>query len=326
MLPWYRDDLGSVLELGVGATSKIERFAVIADSVKARKIVVGEGHASKTYFVVGNEERDLLEAKFDDLLKRETNVVTTEAVSVATSEKPTEERRPMSATNHTRELSDDIEGGNSEVFAWKNHYIMEYGNRIFYVCSALYGNKTGFKVERLIRKGVTIYLLFQDENAGPCRVSETQEGEKVTTSSILDGNDGKLMVMMTSSRGVVMRRSREVSECTRSEPSFKAVRKESLRVDPPQYRTLKVAGVNLWKDFDKRPENLMNLVDLFPFTSDDGDSVRTTVFSDGTCVTYNAATAAKYAGRKKVVATPTDCDMMGLLENIQLAKEQFNAM
>ncbi|PBJ80457.1 hypothetical protein BCY84_01458 [Trypanosoma cruzi cruzi] len=325
-IPWYKGDLGVVLELGVNETSRIERFAVISDSVRARKIVVDEGGDKKTYFFVGNEERDALDAKFDDLLRRESTASMRKSSVVGIDGKPPEERRRVISTGAS-ELRNGGRGGNNVVFSWDSFFIVEYGNRVFYVCSAPHGNKCGFKVERIMRKGITIFLLFQDENAGPCRVSEVQEGERATVSSVLEGETGKVMVLMTEGREVAVGKSRGDSvDSSVFEPPFKAARRENSRMNCPNRRPLRAAGVNLWVDSDGKVEGAMNLAELFPFSSEGGDSVRTTVFSDGTCVTYNVATASKFAVKKKIAATSTDCDMVGLLENIQLAKEQFNAM
>ncbi|RNF05131.1 uncharacterized protein Tco025E_07858 [Trypanosoma conorhini] len=324
--PWYTDNLGVVLELGVTETSKVERFAVISDSVRARKIVSCQGGDAKTYFILGNEERDVLDVKFEDLLKRESTVSTSKAPVDRVDEKPLEEMRPV-VSSSVSEGRNGVRGGNSVVFTWDSFYIVEYGNRVFYVCSAPHGNKHGFKVERLIRKGITIFLLFQDDCAGPCRVSDQQEGERATVSSVLEGERGKVMVLMTEGREVVPGRSRgESLECSEFEPPTRAARMENPRVNCLHWRPLRAAGVNLWVDFKGTAEAVMNLAESFPFSAEFGGSVRTTVFSDGTCVTYNLATASKFAGKKKAAATSTDCDMVGLLENIQLAKEQFHSI
>ncbi|ESL06590.1 hypothetical protein TRSC58_05733 [Trypanosoma rangeli SC58] len=324
--PWYTDSLGVVLEIGVNETSKVERFAVISDSVKAKKIVVGQGEDAKEYFILGNEERDVLDAKFEELLKRESTVSTSKAAVGGVDEKPPKEGRHV-VSSSALEGRNGGRGGNAVVFAWNRFYIVEYGNRVFYVCSAPHGNKHGFKVERLIRKGITIFLLFQDNGAAPCRVSELQEGERATASSVLEGEHGKVMVLMTEGREVAPGRIREESlECTVFGPPTKTARKENSRANCSHRRPLRAAGVNLWADVNAPAEGVMNLAELFPFSAEFGGSVRTTVFPDGTCVTYNLATASKFAGKKKVTATSTDCDMVELLENIQLAKEQLNAI
>ncbi|KAH9578746.1 hypothetical protein LSM04_003960 [Trypanosoma melophagium] len=329
VLPWYTEDMGALLEVDISETSRIERFAVIYDSVKARKIVVNRGASSRTFFIVGNEERDIVEAKFDDLLKREisvsTGTSTTDAVSVRSQNKLREERRQAKPAS-VSERNDDSQVGNSEVFSWKSLYIVEYGNRIFYVCSAPHGNRYGYKVERLIRKGFTIYLLFQDEAAGPCKLGERQKVDRVTVCSVLKADEGKVMMMTTEAHEEVISRERESTECSVVEPPPKCARKEITKVDSPPPRSLRAVSVNLWIETEEKVDASNKLVDMFPFSSDGGCSVRTTVFPDGTCVTYDLSTAAKYVGKKKVVSTPTDHDMMGLLENIQLAKEQFNAL
>lgn len=328
-LPWYEDHLGVVLELSAGETSRIERFAVISDSVKAKKFVVGGGHAPKTYFLLEKEERDILNVKFGELLKGELCVETSKVPPVRTDEKSGEEKQHVVVSHVPNGSNGGQGGGNSEVFSWNVFYILEYGNRVFYVCSAPHGNKVGFKVERLTRKGVTIFLLFQDEDSGPCRVGATQEGERVTESCVLEGGGGRVMVFMTGKREIEVGGSkrRNCGENFVSEPLSKVPRRESAReTSLSQQRHLKAAGVNLWVDCDEKCEEVANLAKLFPFSSEGGSSVHTTVFPDGTCVSYDSATAAKFASKKKAVATSTDCDMAALLENIQLAKEQFNAM
>ncbi|ORC88442.1 uncharacterized protein TM35_000173140 [Trypanosoma theileri] len=329
VIPWYTEDMGALLEVDISETSKIERFAVIYDSVKARKIVVNTGGSSRTFFIITNEERDIVEAKYDDLLKRERSLSaatpTTDPVSVRSHNKPREERRQAKLSSAS-ERNGDSQVGNNEVFSWKNLYIVEYGNRIFYVCSAPHGNKYGFKVERLIRKGFTIYLLFQDEAAGPCKLGDSQKVDRVTASSVLKADEGKVMMMTTEAHGEVVSRERESIECSVFEPLPKCAKKEITKVDSPPPRSLRAIGVNLWIDAEEKIGASVKLADMFPFSSDGGSSVRTTVFPDGTCVTYDLSTAAKYVGKKKVVSAPTDHDMMGLLENIQLAKEQFNAL
>ncbi|KAG8340163.1 hypothetical protein TRVL_09011 [Trypanosoma vivax] len=330
-LPWYTEELGDVLELNQSTTSKIGRFSVIDDAVSAKKYVVADGDATKTFFLLGSKERDILDAKFDELLEREAAAISLTTPAEAPSEKSksvkSEKIAELRSANASAspEQEGHLPGGNEEVFSWGQRFIVEYGNRVFYVCSALTGNRTGFKVERLIRNGMTVYLLFEDGGAPPCRVGEGQMGEQVTNYSIVVSDEGKVIVMTTGRCTTAVVSTRSVVEASELEPVAKAPRKDPVKVELPQSPSLKAVGVNLWTDYNDRFEGLGALVSFFPFTAEGGATMHTAVFPSGICVTYDSSTAIKYAGKQKV-ALPQDDDMVGLLENIQLAKEQYNSI
>lgn len=108
----------------------------------------------------------------------------------------------------------------------------------------------------------------------------------------------------------------------------------------PQKHQLQVAGVNMWTDPGNAVPSAKALARRFGFTrASDGAALHTTVFEDGSCVTYSPASACRVAPppppHQQMPTAPApvrggggrdhdDLDMRGLLEHIQLAKEQVN--
>ncbi|EAN80326.1 uncharacterized protein TEOVI_000714000 [Trypanosoma equiperdum] len=329
--PWYREDLGDILEIGYNETSRIGRYSVIDDAVKAKKFVVEEGGVSRTFFFIGNDEREALDAKFEDLLKREAALASHKPDDDGDKVQSSVKASKATAAEYPTVNSDSGPGngkqvGNEEVFAWRERYIVEHGNRIFFVCPDVDGNSSGFRVERIVRNGMTIFLLFHDEASLPCRVSESHIGEKVIHTSIMKNSEGKVLIMSTRKPNEPMSKKKERVETPPPEPPLKVQKKESVKTTASHDTPLKAIGVNMWVDFKGKVEGVTGLVNSFPFSGEVGNKMRTSVFPGGVCVTYDSSIAAKFALKKKAVSSPTDNDMVGLLENIQLAKEQFSTI
>nr|CCC95904.1 unnamed protein product [Trypanosoma congolense IL3000] len=329
--PWYREDLGHVLEIDFSERSRIERYSVIDDAVKAKKFVVAEGNDTRTFFFLENSEREVLDAKFEDLLRREAAVASTKQVAnedqgkaKVMSEKSADGRSSAFSSD-----SDEANGGivgNNEAFSWRERYIVECGNRVVYVCPDVSGGTAGFGVERSTQNGITVYLLFHSETASAYKIGEVQTAKKVYHASLVTGDEGKVLVMMAREGDYFHRKKKNNTESYSSESLPKTHKKEMTKVEATQNYPLKSIGVNVWMDFEEKVESSTNMTSAFPFLGEVGASVRTAVFPGSVCVTYDSATAAKCGPRKKGVSSPTDVDMAGLLENIQLAKEQFSTI
>jgi hypothetical protein len=95
-----------------------------------------------------------------------------------------------------------------------------------------------------------------------------------------------------------------------------AARKE----EPP----LQAVSVNFWTDPHGVTPAVSQLAREFPFHGEGADTPQTVVFSDGVCVTYTAATAAKHASQKRrntakhghAAASVEDADLSMLNEHI----------
>lgn len=95
----------------------------------------------------------------------------------------------------------------------------------------------------------------------------------------------------------------------------------AAKEEPP----LQAVSVNFWSDPQGVAPAVSELAREFPFHAEGGDTPQTVVFSDGVCVTYTAAIAAKHATQEKkrstakhghAAASSEDADLSMLNEHI----------
>lgn len=160
-----------------------------------------------------------------------------------------------------------------------------------------------------------------------------------------DASDGEEVSFAASRRRRA--RPRRVEEHSAAPPA-KAARSEatgSRKESKKDKKPLQTASVNIWTDPDRAVPDVEQLSKQHPFAHDTTVPLRTTVFPDGTCVTYSAASAEKVqksagrsgkgngnanGGSSSAAPAPTriggnsaeDDAMRSLLENVQLAQLQ----